>query len=329
MNLNALDLNLIRVLDALLRERSVTRAGERIGLSQPAVSAALNRLRHALNDQLFVRQGNDMLPTPRAESLAEPVRTALDEIARVFEASSHFEPARLERVFTLLGADFFSMFLMPELASQIAEAAPGVAFRFLDSARGDIARLLLDDAIDMALERPLDVPEWVESTLLFRAPFVVIAARGHARLESAAVPQGGAIPLDLFCALPHAIRSADGGMTGFTDRALAAIDRKRFIQLALPHFQAVALAVAHGRLVAAVPAQFADAVAESLQLAVYQPPIDIEVPEIKMYWHARHNEEKPHRWLRDQILSLVKQLGFNAETPTLPIIQGYLPSTAG
>ena len=109
MNLNSLDLNLIRVLDALLREHSVTRAGERIGLSQPAVSAALNRLRHALNDQLFVRQGNDMVPTPRAESLAEPIRVALGEIARVFEADGKFDPAKLDRVFTLLGADFFSM----------------------------------------------------------------------------------------------------------------------------------------------------------------------------------------------------------------------------
>jgi DNA-binding transcriptional ArsR family regulator len=88
-----LDLNLVRVLDALLRERSVTCAGERIGLSQPAVSAALNRLRHALNDQLFVRRGNEMLPTPRAESLAEPVRVALREIERVFQSTKGFAPA--------------------------------------------------------------------------------------------------------------------------------------------------------------------------------------------------------------------------------------------
>ena len=313
MNLNSLDLNLIRVLDALLRERSVTRAGERIGLSQPAVSAALNRLRHALNDQLFVRQGNDMLPTPRAESLAGSVRAALAEIARVFEADEKFNPSRLERVFTLLGADFFSMFLMPELASRIAEAAPNVAFRFLDSARGDISRLLQDGAIDIALERPLDVPEWVQSTLLFRSPFVVIAANHHADPQVAGLRRGSVFPLDLFCALPHAIRSADGGMTGFTDRALAAIGRKRRVQLGLPHFQAVALAVARGRLIATVPSQFADAAAEGLGLAVYRPPIDIEVPEIKMYWHARHEEEAPHRWLRDRILSTIGSLGFNTE----------------
>ena len=113
MNLNALDLNLVKVFDALLRERSVTRAGEQIGLSQPAVSAALNRLRYILNDQLFVRRGNEMMPTPRAESLAEPLRAALREIERVFQSSRNFEPAELDRTFTLMGADFFSMLLMP------------------------------------------------------------------------------------------------------------------------------------------------------------------------------------------------------------------------
>lgn len=102
MNLNALDLNLIKVFDALLRERSVTRAGEQIGLSQPAVSAALNRLRYILNDQLFVRRGNEMMPTPRAESLAEPLRAALREIERVFQSSRNFEPAELDRTFTLM-----------------------------------------------------------------------------------------------------------------------------------------------------------------------------------------------------------------------------------
>ncbi|MEI9418415.1 LysR family transcriptional regulator [Mesorhizobium sp. Cs1321R2N1] len=175
MNLNALDLNLVRVLDALLRERSVTRAGEQIGLSQPAVSAALNRLRHVLNDQLFVRRGNDMVPTPRAESLTEPVRAALREIERVFQTGKDFDPAGLERTFTFMGADFFSMLLMPPLAARIAAIAPGVSFRFLDSARGDVSRLLQDDEIDAALERPLEVPDWVSSTPLFHSPFAIIA----------------------------------------------------------------------------------------------------------------------------------------------------------
>ncbi|MDW6021077.1 LysR family transcriptional regulator [Mesorhizobium sp. BAC0120] len=310
MNANALDLNLVRVLDALLRERSVTRAGEQIGLSQPAVSAALNRLRHILNDQLFVRRGNEMVPTPRAESLAEPVRGALREIERAFQSTRKFDPAGLDRTFTLMGADFFSMLLMPLLATRIAALAPQVSLRFLDSARGDVARLLQDDQIDAALERPLMIPDWVSSTLLFHSPFAIIAAKDNAVIRRAGVREGEVLPMELFCDLPHAIRSIDGSMSGFTDEALTKIGRSRRVSLALPHFQAVALATVSGNYLAAVPRQFADTVARKLPIAIYEPPLPIPVPEIRMYWHARHDDEPPHQWLRDQIQEAIDALGF-------------------
>ncbi len=310
MNLNALDLNLVRVLDALLREKSVTRAGEQIGLSQPAVSAALNRLRHALNDQLFVRRGNDMVPTPRAESLAEPVRAALRGIERAFQSPADFDPAKLERTFTFMGADFFSMLLMPPFAARIAAVAPGVSFRFLDSAFGDVSKLLQDDRIDLALERPLEAAEWVSSAALFGSPFVIIAAKDNAALGRAGIAEGEEVPLDLFCALPHALRSIDGSMSGFTDDALSRMDRTRRVALALPHFQAVALAVAGGPYLAVVPTQFAVEVAKSLPIRIYRAPISIPSPSVRMYWHARRDEEPAHRWVREQILDEVAKLGF-------------------
>lgn len=310
MNLNALDLNLVRVLDALLREKSVTRAGEQIGLSQPAVSAALNRLRHVLNDQLFVRRGNDMLPTPRAESLAEPVRAALREIERAFQPATDFDPAKLERTFTFMGADFFSMLLMPPFAARIAALAPGVSLRFLDSARGDVSKLLQEDEIDTALERPLEVADWISSTPLFHSPFVIIAARDNGAIRQAEIAEGGRLPIDLFCELPHVLRSIDGSMSGSTDEALDRIGRKRRVSLALPHFQAVALAVAGGNYIAAVPRQFAASAARGLSIVLYEPPLGIAVPEVRMYWHARHDDEVPHRWIREQILAEVEALGF-------------------
>jgi DNA-binding transcriptional LysR family regulator len=299
MNLNAVDLNLLRVFDALMRERSVTRAGEQIGLSQPAVSAALNRLRHLLGDQLFVRRGNDMVPTPRAEDLFGPIRMALAEIEKAFAGDAAFDPATAERTFTFMGADFFSMRLMPELTRRISTVAPGIVLRLLDSARGDVDRLLLEDAIDAALERPLQVPDWISSELLFRSPFVIIAARDNPTL--AAVTAGEPIPLDLFCAIPQAIRSIDGSLTGFVDAALASIGRSRRVVLALPHFHGLSLSVAASGLIAAVPKQAADMLAPPLGLAVYQPPIAVPVPEVRMYWHARHNDDPAHRWIRAEI----------------------------
>lgn len=321
MNFNALDLNLIRVFDALMREKSVTRAGERIGLSQPAVSSALNRLRHAFNDQLFVRRGNEMIATPRAEELAELAHAALAQIARMVEDDRTFDPARIERTFTLLGSDFFSMLLMPHLTQKVTAAAPKVRLRLLDSARGDVARLLLEDTVDMALERPLEVPEWISSVLMFHSPFQLIASAQNAMLTD--VAEDSAMPIDRFCALPHALRSIDGSMSGNVDEALARSGQARRVTLALPHFQAVALAVARGDHIAAVPKQFAEKVKHELGLRTFQPPIAVMVPEIRLYWHARHDGEAAHQWMRHQILAAVHELGFEERAA------GFSPGASG
>ena len=314
MNFNALDLNLIRVFDALMRERSVTRAGDRIGLSQPAVSAALNRLRHIFNDNLFVRQGNEMLPTPLATELGERARLALAEIEGMVRSVRGLELNELDRTFTLMGADFFSTLLMPYLAHRIHAQAPRVKMRLLDSARGDVARLLLDNAIDMALERPLEVPDWMSRQLLFRSPFVIIASADNPALTGLA--EGTVMPLPIFASLPHAIRSIDGTLSGMVDDALAQQGLKRSVTLALPQFYAVASAVAQSTYIAAVPIQFAGAVKQSLGLRCFLPPIDVPVPDVNLYWHSRYDEDLAHRWMRDQISEAVVALKFPiAETP--------------
>ncbi len=303
MNFATFDLNLLRVFDALMRERSVTRAGALIGLSQPAVSNALGRLRHALNDELFVRRGNDMVPTPRAEALAERVRDALAQVEQALYGDAQFDPARAERIFTLMGADFFATLLMPDFAERVARLAPGISLRMLDSATGDVERLLRENAIDVALERPLEMPDWISHQVLFRSPFAVIAARGHKELRKARAGPGAAIPLDVFCAVPHAIRSIDGSMSGMVDEALRKAGAKRRVALALPNFQGIGLAVARGRLIAAVPVQFANAVAKDLGLSIYLPPVEVPVPDVRMYWHRRHDRNPAHGWLREQVVA--------------------------
>ncbi|MEZ5733947.1 MAG: LysR family transcriptional regulator [Paracoccaceae bacterium] len=308
MDINALDLNLIRVFDALWQERGVTRAGDRIGLSQPAVSAALNRLRHALGDQLFVRRGNAMIPTPRAEELAPRARLALEEIERMLAPGPAFDPAVLERTFTILTSDFFSMMLLPQLAERLRRRAPGVKFRVLDSSLGDVERILRDDQADMALERPIDLPEGVAKEPLFRSPFVMAAAQGEPAVAD--IVEGEVMPLAVFCALDHAIRSVDGTMTGQVDVALERHGHARRVTLALPHFQAVALAVAQGGMTAALPVQFARLVREPLGLRFFQPPVPIPAPDISLYWHSRHDKDAAHRWMRRTVLDLSAELGF-------------------
>ena len=304
MNFGTLDLNLLKIFDALFRERSVTRAGERIGLSQPAVSAALNRLRHASGDQLFIRHGHDMIPTPRAESLAAPIRAALEQLEKALGEDKRFDPGQAERVFTLLGADFFSSLLIPRLAARFERIAPRIQLRFLDSARGDVERLLREDLIDLALERPLELPEWISRQVLFESPFVIIAARKNKTIAKEGIKPGARLPLGLFLQLPHAIRSIDGSLRGLVDDALERKGHSRRVMLAVPHFHGLAAAVAQTGMIAAVPVQFADAVARDAGLAIYQAPFDIPVPKIQIYWHKRHDRNPGHVWLRQQISAL-------------------------
>ncbi len=315
MNFSNFDLNLLRVFDALMKERSATRAGERIGLSQPAISAALSRLRHSLGDQLFVRLGNEMGPTPRAEAIAESVRQTLENLETALADQRRFDPATAEWSFTLRGADFFSMRLMPQLAEEVGTEAPGVSLRFLDSGHGELTNLLQEGLVDVALDRPFDLASWISSAKLFDSPFAIISAHDHGEIAEHSVADGASLPLSLFCRLPHAIRSTDGSITGVVDEALRKTGHSRTVLLALPHFHAVALAVAKGRFIAVVPRQFAEAVAEELALSIFQPPFEIAVPEIRMYWHRRHDNDPPHQWFRQKILSSVQSI-WPAPTPT-------------
>tara|TARA_R110002020_G_scaffold16871_68_gene59809 strand:- start:7667 stop:8686 length:1020 start_codon:yes stop_codon:yes gene_type:complete len=308
MNFSAFDLNLLKVYAALMRERSATRAGQQLGMSQPAVSNALNRLRHALNDELFIRRANEMVPTPRAEALSAQIGDALAEIERAIVDEDSFDPPSAERRFTLYGADFFSSLMMPALIAAVSEVAPGIALRLLESATGDVERLLRDNLIDVALERDMAMPDWICSRVIFSSRYVVVAARGHPALEAANVRPGDRLPLDLFCALPHALRSVDGSMDGRIDECLRDAGRSRRVMLALPHFHSVALAVARSRLIAALPEQTSVALADQLGLESYRPPVDVPDQQLRMYWHRRHDRHPAHRWLHERILEALTDL---------------------
>jgi DNA-binding transcriptional LysR family regulator len=198
--------------------------------------------------------------------------------------------------------------MMPTLSARLAAVAPGCSIRLLDSATGDVEMLLRDDAVDIALERPLDMPDWISTEHAFHSPFAIVAARGNKKVRAAKVKPGSKFPLDLYCALPHAIRSIDGSMHGWMDDALQKTGAKRRVVLAVPQFQGVAQAVAEGHVIAAVPVQFARVISKILDLDVYRPPIDVPVPDVRMYWHKRHDQHPAHRWLRQEVLAAARAL---------------------
>ncbi|WBL33711.1 LysR family transcriptional regulator [Sinirhodobacter sp. HNIBRBA609] len=308
VNFRTLDLNLLRVFTALYEARNVTRASERLGLSQPAVSAALARLRAQLDDPLFVRVGNGMTPTPQAEAIAPPITEALSRLEAALSATEIFHPETAETTFSLRGADFFSTRLIPPLAAALAQEAPGVTLRFLDSGRGNLIELLETGEIDLALEQPTEVPGWVSRALLFPSPFKIVAARNNPAIRKAGLRAGDILPLELFCELPHALRSIDGTMTGMTDAALARSGRRRRVALVVPHFDAVLRAVARSGMISSVPEQLVADDAWPDELIALEPPIEIPTPNMQLYWHARHDKTSAQQWFRTRLLTEVARL---------------------
>ncbi len=306
MNLSALDLNLLRVLDAILSEGSTVRAGEKIGLSQPAVSAALGRLRQTLGDPLFVRRGQGLEPTDYARALKDPLRDALDGLHTLLDRTGAFDPALSQQTFRISGSDFFAEMLMPQLAGTLSRIAPGVRLQLVDVLREtDIARLR-DDNLDLALLPSFPVPDWVGQQHLFDSSLAVVARNDHPSVKAAGLVAGTTFPMRLFCSLSHALCSPNGNLHGLGDRALAAVGRHRRVVLSLPSFNAVANAVAQSDLIALLPEQHARRMAPMLGLSLYTPPMPVAPVRLAMIWHHRSSNSQASRWLREQVQAVLK-----------------------
>lgn len=297
------DLNLLRVLDALLRERSTVRAGERLGLSQPAVSAALGRLRHALGDPLFVRQGQGMVPTVFAQRLETPLRQALSALQEVLSGPGTFDPRAARIDFRISASDYFGATLMPVLTCRLSALAPGVRLQMVDLVPDSYVEPLDRHAVDLALMPQGAYPAWVDSAPLFRAEFVTVARAGHPAL--AGHDPDECLPLDLFCALDHVLCSPEGHFSGMGDAALARLGRSRRVVVSVPFFEAVLHIVAGSDLIALVPVALTTARAARGEIVCLPPPMPMVLPDICMIWHRRLTGDPAHRWMRAQISEIL------------------------
>jgi len=308
MNISGIDLNLLRVLDALLREGSVTRAADRIGLSQPATSAALGRLRHALGDPLFVRHGQGLTPTDHARSLEIPLRDILERTAALIAGPTSFDPARAVGNFRIGGSDFFAELLMPQLGAALSRQAPGMVVQLIDLVPENYVTTLERYETDIALIPGAGFPEWTDRRPLFRSSFRLVTRRDHPRLKAAGLAGGDTVPIDLFCDLGHVLFSPEGKPRAMGDAALAAIGRERRVVMTVPVFSGVCRVVAESDLVGLLPRQLAEAVAPRLGLDLYDVPMHLAASQINMVWHRRSTRNPAHRWMRDLIATLLAPL---------------------
>lgn len=297
VNMNRLGLKLLLVLDALLAERNVTRAAAKVGLSQPAMSNALARLRDALDDPLLVRTPQGMVPTPRAEALAAPLARALADLERAFTVPEPFDPSTSTRCFNIAATDYMELTLLPRLMAALRGMGATVQVALLPLAEPSWAEALADGALDLTLAVVGRAPERLRSRRLFDEAFACLLRRDH---PAAAAP----LTLERFVELPHLLVSPRGGRRGIVDEALERRGLSREVVLSVPHFLMAPAVVAQTDLIATVPSRVARAFVGALPVVALPPPLPLPGFSVAMSWHERQHHDPAHQWLREQLARL-------------------------
>jgi DNA-binding transcriptional LysR family regulator len=301
-HLAAVDLNLLPLLDALLTERHVTRAADAVGLSQPAASRALARLRLLFDDPLLVRSGRAWVLTARAETLRDPVRRALGLVHGAIAAPSRFDPSVARRTVRIASDDYSELVLLPGLLDRLSRTAPGIDV-WVHPLHTTSAQPLLDGDADFVIMplREGDRPApGVRAEPLYSDRFVCVVKRGH---RLARKPT-----LDRFLAARHAFIAPRARRGGPVDDALAARGKERRIALTVPHFLVMPFLVASSDLVLTLGERIARLYAKFLPLALFEPPLALPEFTIGLVWHEKDANDPALAWLREQIAAVARGL---------------------
>lgn len=299
MNWRSIDLNLLVVFDAVMRERSVTRAGRLIGLSQPAMSHALTRLRHMLGDELFVRTPEGMAPTPRAEALAEPLRNALSDMQLALEPLT-FDPQKSDRRFTIGLNNYAAVVIAPLLVTAACDEAPGIRLDMRPSANLDVVDSLDRGDIEMAIGSLESPGERFLSRLLLEDPFVLVMRRGHPAAQ-------GPLSAEALSRLRYMEISSSGEDTGFLDRWLAARGLAREVGVRAPYLSGRVI-IAQSDFVAVFSRRVAEVFARHFPLEIREPDFDSPMVRTFMLCHRRLDAHPAHLWLREQVAAVSQRL---------------------
>jgi len=299
MDIRNVDLNLLVALDALLAERSVSRAAVRLHLSQPAASALLARLRELFGDPLLLRSARGMLPTPRALELLGPVRQALDEIDAIIQPRAAFDPANAVQTFTLSASDYVEYALLPTLVDYLERQAPGVRLAVRPLDLQTVAKQMESGEVDLCITGLQNAPAGLHQQPLYTERMVSVVRRKHPDV-------GARLTLEKFCSLEHILVSVRGsGFSARIDEALSKLGRKRRARLAVPHFLLVPEIVARSDMISALPERLAQGYANKLR--ILEPPLKVEGFTVGQIWHERNQREPAQLWLRQVLLELAKE----------------------
>jgi DNA-binding transcriptional LysR family regulator len=309
LNFRTLDLNLLRVFDVVMAERNLTRAAERLSITQPAVSNALKRLKDSVGEDLLTRSNVGVKPTPRAEALWPEVRAALGHLHAAL-APGEFDPKADSATFRIAMADASAALFTPPLVALIEQSGAQVDLRSLPLTARDPTPMLERGDADLAVGF---FPEAVSTLLaqgddallrrerLHEGEYVCVMRRGHPLA-------GRKLTLDDYCAAHHLLVSLSGRGHGLADQALAALDHKRRVVLTVNQYFTAGRVVANSDLLTVLPAYFVEATGHRDQLVTRPLPFQLPTLNLEMLWHLRHDRSSAHQWLRSSLLDVVRAL---------------------
>jgi DNA-binding transcriptional LysR family regulator len=291
MNLHEIDLNLLSAFEALFAEQHVTRAARRVGISQPAMSDALRRLRLLFGDVLFVRASGGMQPTPRCISIARQLVPVLADVRSVMGRQVAFDPQHSDKTFVIASTDYTSMVMLPLLVPMLRGAAPGVDVRLIGYQKEAVGGLLERGEIDAAFGVFPTPPDSAVRQPLFDEHFVGLARADHPLM------QGGAITPEAFAAIPQALVSVNGDDRSVIDTDLGRLGLRRRVALVIPYMLLLPSVLAQSDLIAVVPRRAADAVATS-GLMRFELPFATSAWTVDMLWNPAARTDNAGAWLR-------------------------------
>ncbi|WP_042148998.1 MULTISPECIES: LysR family transcriptional regulator [unclassified Pseudoalteromonas] len=299
MDLHQLDLNLLVMFDALYRHQSVSQAANELCISQSAFSHGLSRLRKRLNDDLFIRTNNVMVPTARAQEIAQYLTKALPLISSAINDTQLFNPKIDTSEFKFSATDYTEFSLLPRLIGKINHQAPNIKLNVIGAKEQHPLALLENHQVDFALgySHLIESSSTIESFTWLQESYCTIARADHPALANG-------LDLDTFLSLSHVRVSPWGEQSGVVDEALAKLKLSRNVTLQLPSVLVAPHTVLHSDLLLTIPRAIAEQLSNQINIQIFETPLDIPNYHLNIYWHKINSAKPSFKWIKQQILNL-------------------------
>jgi DNA-binding transcriptional LysR family regulator len=301
MNLRSLDLNLLLVFDAIFNERSISKAARKLHLSQPTVSNALARLREALQDPLFERNAQGMLPTARAKLISKPIRQALDVLDRGLRGEDAFNFTQSAREFVIAVEDYGEAIVLPRLLEWLSRVAPNIRIRIRPEPSGQLKAALRDGEVDLALDYFVMREAGFHSKCVLTETLLSLSRQNHPQV-------GEKLSFDSYLALRHVVLAPRTDAMPMIDLALSKRGLQRHIAVIVPHFLSMPLIVQGSDLICTLPRRMAHLYADHFHLKSHAVPLRIPRFPIYLIWHESAENDAGHQWFRNCLIDSCERL---------------------